>query len=46
MSFTAQKPFPRKISSVNATKSAVSSDLVTLTEEILNGNFNFLCSVS
>ena len=31
--------------SVNVTKSAVSADLVTFTEEILNGKLHFLCSV-
>ena len=39
---TAQKmKFSRKISSVNVTK----SDLVTFTEEILNGKLHFLCGV-
>ena len=30
-----------RISSVNLTKSAVSADMVTFTEEILNGKLNF-----
>ena len=34
--------FPLRISSINVTKSALSYDLVTFTEEILDGNF--LCS--
>ena len=39
--YTAQKgSFPLRISSVNVTKSAVS----TFTEEILNGKPEFLCS--
>ena len=45
---TAQKKssFPLRISSVNVTKSAVSSyQMVTFTEEILNGKLHFLCSV-
>ena len=45
--YTAQKmKFPLWISSVNVTKSTVSCGfgLVTFTEEILNGKFNFLCS--
>ena len=29
---------------VNVTKSAVSADLVTFTEEILRGKLHFLCS--
>ena len=45
--------FPLRISSVNVTKSSVScgfgpqfpKDLVTYTEEILNGKLHFLCSV-
>ena len=36
--------FPLRISSVNVTQSAVSCNLVTFTEEILNGKFHFLCS--
>ena len=36
--------FPLRISSVNVTKSAVPADLVTFTEEILNGKLHFLCS--
>ena len=36
--------FPLKISSVNVTKSAGTADLVTFTEEILNGKLQFLCS--
>ena len=31
------------ISSVNVTKSTGTADLVTLTEEILNGKLHFLC---
>ena len=43
-SFTAKKKsFPLKLSSVNVTKS---KSAVSFTEEILNGNFHFLCSVS
>ena len=34
--------FPLRISSVNVTKSAT-TDLVTFTEEILNGKLHFLC---
>ena len=34
------------ISSVNETKSEKPADLVTFTEEILNGKLHFLCSVS
>ena len=37
--------FPLRISSVNVTKSAGHADLVTFTEEILNGKLNFLCSL-
>ena len=37
---------PLMISSVNVTKSAVSADLVTFTEEILNGKLHFLCSAT
>ena len=33
---------PLRLFSVNVTKSAVSANLVTFTEEILNGNFNFV----
>ena len=36
--------FPLRISSVNVTKSAVSSGFVTFTEAILNGKLHFLCS--
>ena len=36
--------FPLRISSVNVTKFAVSLDLVTSTEKILNGKLHFLCS--
>ena len=32
------------ISSINVTKSQETTDLVTFTEEILNGKLNFLCS--
>ena len=35
--------FPLRISSVNVTKYAENSDLVTFTGEILNGKLNFLC---
>ena len=37
--------FLSKISSVNVTKSAVPGDLVTFTEEIVNGKHDFLSSV-
>ena len=37
--------YPLRNSSVNVTKSAVTEDLVTFTEEILNGKLHFLCSV-
>ena len=40
---TKNKVFPLRISSVNVTKFA---DLVTITEEILNGKLHFLCSDS
>ena len=33
---------PLRIFSVNVTKPAVSANLVTFTEDILNGNFNFV----
>ena len=36
--------FPLRISSVNMTKLHFPADLVTLTEEILNGKLHFLCS--
>ena len=36
--------FPLSISSLNVTKSAGNCDLVTFTEEILNGKLHFLCS--
>ena len=36
--------FPLRISSINVTKSAVSSGLVMFTEEIHNGKLHFLCS--
>ena len=36
--------FPLRISSVNMTKSAVFCDLVTFTEEILNGKLHLLCN--
>ena len=36
--------FPFRISSVNVTKSVRTADLVTFTEEILNGKPHFLCS--
>ena len=43
----AQKlSFPLRISSVKVTKSAGFVDLVTFTEEILNGKFHFMCSTS
>ena len=38
--------FPLRISSVNVTKSAVSTDLVIFDKEILNGKLHFLCSVN
>ena len=42
---TVQKmKFPLRISSVNVTKSAETTDLVTFAEEILNGKLHFLCS--
>ena len=41
-----KRRFPLRISSVNVTKSAVFCDLVTFTEEILNGKLRFLCSVT
>ena len=37
-----KKSFLLKISSVNVTKSSVSCDLVTFTEDILNGKLHFL----
>ena len=37
--------FPLRISSVNGTNPQFPADLVTSTEEILNGKFHFLCSV-
>ena len=37
--------FPLRISSVNVTKSAETADLVTFTEEMINGTLHFLCSV-
>ena len=40
------RSFPLRISSVNVTKSAGTADLVTFTEEILNGKLDFLCSRS
>ena len=43
---TKKKSFLLKISSVNVTKSSVSCDLVTFTEDILNGKLHFLWSVS
>ena len=36
--------FPLRISSVNVTKPQFPADLVTFTEEILNGKLQFLCS--
>ena len=43
---TAQKMmFSIKDSSVNVNKSEETADLVTFTEEILNGKLHFLCSV-
>ena len=44
---TAQKKwsFPLRISSVNVTKSAETADLVTFTEEILNGKLHY-CAAS
>ena len=46
--FTLHKKwsFLLRISSDNVTKSTVPADLVTFTEEILNGKLNFLCSVN
>ena len=38
--------FSIKVSEVNVTKSEVPTDLVTFTEEILNGKHHFLCSES
>ena len=37
--------FPFRISLIDVTKSAVNSNLITFTEEILNGKPQFLCSV-
>ena len=37
--------FPLKIASVNVTKTAVSPDSATFTEETLNGELQFVCSV-
>ena len=46
VSLTTQKwSFLLRISSVNVTKSAGNCDLVTFTEDILNGKLHFLCSV-
>ena len=43
---TAQKrSFSSRISSVNVTNAQFPADWVTFTEEILNGNLHFLCSV-
>ena len=36
--------FPSRISAVNVTKSAGNCDLVTFTEEILNGKLHNLCN--
>ena len=36
--------FPLRISSVNVTKSQETADLVTFTEEILDGKVHFLCN--
>ena len=46
--FTLQKKwsFPLRISLSNMTKSVETADLVTFTEEILNGNLIFLCTVT
>ena len=38
--------FPLRTFSVNVTKSAITADLGTFTEEIRNGKLHFLCSVS
>ena len=38
--------FPLRISSINVTKSQFPADLVTFTEEILNGKLHFLCIVN
>ena len=44
---TAQKiSFLLGISSANVTKPQETADMVTFTEEILNGKLHFLCSVS
>ena len=37
--------FPLRISSVNVTEPQETADLITFTEEILNGKLHFLCSV-
>ena len=39
-----KRSFPLRIFSVNATKSTGNANLVTFTEEILNGKLHFLCS--
>ena len=42
---TAKKQnFPLRISSVNVAKPHLTEDLVTFTEEILNGKVHFLCN--
>ena len=43
--FHGTKNLPVRISPVNVTKFAKTTDLVTFTGEILNGKFHFLCSV-
>ena len=43
--YTDNKSFLLRISSVNVAKSQETADLITLTEEILNGKLHFFCSV-
>ena len=43
--YTDNKSFLLRISSVNVTKSQETADLITLTEEILNGKLHYFCSV-
>ena len=40
------KSFPLRISAVSVTKPQFPPDVVTFTEEILNGKLHFLCSGS
>ena len=41
---TKKRTFPLRISSANVIKSVGNADLVTFTEERLNGRLHFLCS--